>query len=94
MYTPKDLEELENEVREDFEREILEAIAEAVNDTIDVLKIATQLVNLGYEAQEPVRIADDDTEASLHERIKAVERELFPATIKTLLKKMEGSEES
>jgi transcription-repair coupling factor (superfamily II helicase) len=28
----------------------------AVNDTLDVLKIARQLVNLGYEAQEPVRV--------------------------------------
>jgi transcription-repair coupling factor (superfamily II helicase) len=28
----------------------------AVNDTIDVVRVTRQLVNLGYEAQEPVRI--------------------------------------
>ena len=28
-------------------------------------------------AQRPVRVADDDDEASLHERIKVVERELI-----------------
>ena len=36
-------------------------------------------------AQEPVPVLADDDEASLHERIKAVERRLFPATIRTFL---------
>ena len=30
-------------------------------------------------------ILPDDTEASLHERIKAVERTLYPATIRTFI---------
>lgn len=36
-------------------------------------------------AQEAVPVLPGDTEESLHERIKAVERRLFPATIKTFL---------
>lgn len=36
-------------------------------------------------AQEPVRVCDDDTVASLHERIKAVERRLYPATIREIM---------
>ena len=32
-------------------------------------------------AQAEVKVLDDDTEASLHERIKQVERQLYPATI-------------
>jgi phosphoribosylglycinamide formyltransferase-1 len=33
-------------------------------------------------AQEPVAVRPDDTVESLHERIKAVERRLYPQTIK------------
>jgi phosphoribosylglycinamide formyltransferase-1 len=39
-------------------------------------------------AQEPVRILPGDTEESLHERIKQVERQLLPDTIKQLLEDM------
>jgi len=38
-------------------------------------------------AQEAVRVRDDDTEESLHERIKAVERRLFPDTILSILER-------
>jgi phosphoribosylglycinamide formyltransferase-1 len=41
-------------------------------------------------AQEAVAVADDDTEASLHERIKEVERRLYPATIRRIIEE-EGS---
>lgn len=34
-------------------------------------------------AQEAVAVQDDDTEDSLHERIKQVERRLYPATIRS-----------
>lgn len=36
-------------------------------------------------AQEAVSVRSDDTESSLHERIKAVERRLYPATIRDIL---------
>lgn len=36
-------------------------------------------------AQEPVRVEPDDTEESLHERIKAVERRLYPQTINLIV---------
>ena len=36
-------------------------------------------------AQEAVPVLDGDTEASLHERIKAVERRLYPATIRRII---------
>ena len=35
-------------------------------------------------AQEAVPVLDDDTEATLHERIKAVERTLYPDVIERL----------
>ena len=36
-------------------------------------------------AQEPVEVRDDDTVATLHERIKQVERRLYPATVQKML---------
>lgn len=38
-------------------------------------------------AQEAVPVLDDDTADTLHERIKAVERRLYPATIRAVLAK-------
>jgi phosphoribosylglycinamide formyltransferase-1 len=38
-------------------------------------------------AQEAVPVLPDDTEASLHERIKAVERRLYPATLQAILER-------
>jgi phosphoribosylglycinamide formyltransferase 1 len=40
-------------------------------------------------AQEAVPILEDDTEDALHERIKAVERRLYPDTIRAVLNKPE-----
>ena len=37
-------------------------------------------------AQEAVPVLDDDTEATLHERIKEVERRLYPDVIEQLVK--------
>ncbi|MCS6711274.1 phosphoribosylglycinamide formyltransferase [Brachybacterium sp. EF45031] len=39
-------------------------------------------------AQRAVEVAEDDTEESLHERIKQVERELLPATVDTLARRL------
>ena len=36
-------------------------------------------------AQEAVRVEPGDTEETLHERIKQVERRLYPATIREFL---------
>ena len=38
-------------------------------------------------AQEAVPVLPDDTEATLHERIKVVERRLLPDTIRTILER-------
>jgi phosphoribosylglycinamide formyltransferase-1 len=40
-------------------------------------------------AQEAVAVRADDTVETLHERIKVVERRLFPATIRTALAVLE-----
>ena len=48
--------------------------------------VATIEVDAGpILAQEAVPVLDGDTVESLHERIKAVERRLYPDTIKRLI---------
>ncbi len=48
--------------------------------------VATEQVDHGpILAQEAVAVLPTDTEASLHERIKDVERRLYPQAIKELL---------
>jgi phosphoribosylglycinamide formyltransferase-1 len=63
----------------------------AVRDALDAgvkvtgctVHIVTEAVDEGpILAQEAVPVLDGDTEASLHERIKEVERRLLPATIR------------
>jgi phosphoribosylglycinamide formyltransferase-1 len=50
------------------------------------IHVATLEVDAGpILAQEAVPVLDDDDEASLHERIKAVERRLYPDTIRAVL---------
>ena len=52
--------------------------------------VATLEVDAGpILAQAAVEIRDDDDEASLHERIKLVERGLYPTTIKKFLAELE-----
>ena len=66
----------------------------AVRDALDygvkvtgcTVHVATLEVDAGpILAQEPVAVLPDDDEASLHERIKAVERRLYPDTIRAVL---------
>lgn len=65
---------------------VRDALAHGVRVTGCTVHVATEEVDAGpILAQEAVAIADDDTEASLHERIKEVERRLYVATIRTVL---------
>jgi len=42
-------------------------------------------------AQEAVAVLPDDTVETLHERIKAVERRLYPATIRDFIEAAQGA---
>ena len=65
---------------------VRDALAFGVKVTGCTVHIVTEEMDAGpILAQEPVRVEPDDTEETLHERIKQVERVLFPTTIKTYL---------
>jgi len=62
------------------------ALAAGVKVTGCTVHVATLEVDAGpILAQEVVPVRSDDTVATLHERIKEVERRLYPATIKEVL---------
>ncbi|HCB34784.1 MAG TPA: phosphoribosylglycinamide formyltransferase [Acidimicrobiaceae bacterium] len=63
-------------------RAVADALAHGAKVTGCTVHIAVEAVDAGpVLAQEAVPVLPDDTEASLHERIKAAERRLYPATI-------------
>ena len=65
---------------------VRDALAYGVKVTGCTVHVATLEVDAGpILAQEAVPILADDDEASLHERIKAVERRLYPDTIRAVL---------
>jgi phosphoribosylglycinamide formyltransferase-1 len=65
---------------------VRDALAAGVKLTGCTVHVATEAVDEGpILAQEAVAVEPTDTEASLHERIKAVERRLYPETIRTFL---------
>ena len=65
-----------------------DALAYGVKITGCTVHVAGLEVDTGpILAQEPVRVHDDDTVESLHERIKAVERHLYPKTINEILER-------
>lgn len=65
---------------------VRDALAVGVKVTGITVHVATLEVDAGpIIAQEAVPVLPGDTEESLHERIKAVERRLYPATIKRIL---------
>ena len=65
---------------------VREALDYGVKVTGCTIHVATLEVDAGpILAQEAVPVLDDDDEASLHERIKAVERRLYPATIRAVM---------
>ena len=66
------------------------ALAYGVKVTGCTVHVVTEEMDEGpILAQEPVRVLDGDTEETLHERIKQVERVLFPATIEAYLKELQ-----
>jgi phosphoribosylglycinamide formyltransferase-1 len=69
---------------------VRDALQAGVKVTGTTVHIATEEVDAGpILAQEAVSVRDGDTEASLHERIKAVERRLYPETIREFLRSVE-----
>ena len=65
-----------------------DALAYGVKVTGCTVHVATLEVDAGpILAQEAVPVHADDTVESLHERIKAAERRLYPATIRQILER-------
>jgi phosphoribosylglycinamide formyltransferase-1 len=65
---------------------VREALAYGVKVTGCTIHVATLEVDAGpILAQEAVPVLSDDDEEALHERIKAVERRLYPHTIRAVL---------
>jgi phosphoribosylglycinamide formyltransferase-1 len=62
------------------------ALAAGVKVTGCTVHLATEVMDEGpILAQEAVAVLPDDTEESLHERIKEVERRIYPATIRRVI---------
>ncbi|HUS62365.1 MAG TPA: phosphoribosylglycinamide formyltransferase [Acidimicrobiales bacterium] len=62
---------------------VRDALAAGVKVTGCTVHLVTDQVDEGpILAQEPVRVEPGDDEGALHERIKAVERTLYPTTIR------------
>ncbi len=65
---------------------VRDALAYGVKVTGCTVHVAGLDVDTGpILAQEAVSVLPDDTESTLHERIKAVERRLYPDTIRSIL---------
>jgi phosphoribosylglycinamide formyltransferase 1 len=68
------------------------ALAAGVRTTGCTVHLATLETDAGpILAQEEVAVADDDTVETLHERIKAVERRLYPETVLRVLGQLAAS---
>jgi len=66
-----------------------DALAAGVSETGCTVHVATLEVDDGpILAQERVAIEPGDTPSSLHERIKAVERRLYPAAIRAVIERV------
>jgi phosphoribosylglycinamide formyltransferase 1 len=65
---------------------VRDALASGVKVTGCTVHVATEVVDEGpILAQEAVPVVAGDSEATLHERIKVVERRLYPETIRLFL---------
>jgi phosphoribosylglycinamide formyltransferase-1 len=70
---------------------VRDALAAGVSETGCTVHLATVELDAGpILAQEVVPVLPGDTEASLHERIKVVERSLYPATVAWALGELEA----
>jgi phosphoribosylglycinamide formyltransferase 1 len=68
---------------------VRDALAFGVKVTGCTVHVVTDQVDEGpIIAQEAVRVLPDDTEETLHERIKQVERDLFPTAITNYLEEI------
>jgi len=68
---------------------VRDALAYGVKVTGCTVHVVTEEMDVGpILAQEAVAVLPDDTEDSLHERIKEVERRLYPETIKRFLEEI------
>jgi phosphoribosylglycinamide formyltransferase-1 len=66
-----------------------DALAAGVAETGTTVHLATLAMDAGPNlAQQSVPVLPDDTVATLHERIKAVERVLYPAAIRTFIESL------
>ena len=73
------------------------AVEDALNHGVKVTGVTVHVATLEVDAgpilaQEAVPVLPDDTVESLHERIKTVERRLFPETIRTFMQQLEETE--
>jgi phosphoribosylglycinamide formyltransferase-1 len=69
-----------------------EALAAGVKVTGCTVHVATEAVDEGpILAQAAVIVEPGDTETTLHERIKSVERRLYPETIRLFLEQQQGA---
>ncbi len=67
---------------------VRDALAYGVKVTGCTVHVATEQVDAGpILAQEAVPVLDGDDEATLHERIKVVERRLYVDTIRTIMER-------
>lgn len=68
---------------------VRDALAAGVTVTGTTVHLATERADEGpVLAQEEVTVLPGDTEQTLHERIKVVERRLYPETIRSFLEKL------
>jgi phosphoribosylglycinamide formyltransferase-1 len=71
---------------------VRDTLAAGVKVTGCTVHVATEVVDEGpILAQEAVPVEPGDTEGALHERIKAVERRLYPDTIRVFLQQIQGA---
>jgi phosphoribosylglycinamide formyltransferase 1 len=73
---------------------VRDALAAGVGETGTTVHIATMEMDAGpVLSQATVPVLPGDTEESLHERIKEVERTLYPATIRTFVDRLAATAE-